>query len=205
MESKDQNVELIDEAIRRLLEERKSRGAAGESFFQGEDDKDDHLLLSRLLSQLESLKEGIHKAEALTGPGEITAATSEGGGLEAKDRNGGGGGGGEEFDKEEIVKELNNLKRQNTITHWLLSVMIVLTIAWQASEVTMLLKVKHGLSNPFRCVGSLFSSLFSGGSDQTRQNEKQKSDAFSSLKMPELPSVTDVSINGEKHLHATKF
>ena len=45
-------MELIDEAIRRLLEERKSRGASGESFFQGEDNKDDHLLLSRLLSQV---------------------------------------------------------------------------------------------------------------------------------------------------------
>ncbi|KAL6186317.1 hypothetical protein ACLB2K_042437 [Fragaria x ananassa] len=169
MESKDQNVELIDEAIRRLLEERKSRGASGESFFQGEDDKDDHLLLSRLRSQLESLKEGIHKAVALTGPGEITAATSEGGGLEAKDRN---GGGGEEFDKEEMVKELNNLKRRNTITHWLLSVMIVLTIAWQASEVTMLLKVKNGLSNPFSYVGDLFFEGF-GSKWTEREGEKR--------------------------------
>ncbi|PRQ39874.1 hypothetical protein RchiOBHm_Chr4g0429971 [Rosa chinensis] len=190
MESKHQNVELIDEAIKRLLEERRNnRGASGE-------DKDDHLLLSQLLSQLESAKgnsEEIQKAEASNEPGEVTA-TPEGGELEAKDKK---GGGGEEFDKEEIVKELKNLKRQNTITHLLLSVMVVLTIAWQASEVTLLLKMKHGLSHPFSCI----RGLFSGGSDQNGQDQKRKSDALPSLKMPDLPSVElpDIGLNGEKH------
>ncbi|KAM5568253.1 hypothetical protein ABKV19_016024 [Rosa sericea] len=200
MESKHQNVELIDEAIKRLLEERRNnRGASGESFSQGgDDDKDDHLLLSQLLSQLESVKgnsegEGIQKAEASTEPGEVTA-TSEGGELEAKDKK----GGGEEFDKEEIVKELKNLKRQNTITHWLLSVMVVLTIAWQASEVTLILKMKNGLSHPFSCI----RGLFSGGSDQTGQDQKRKSDALPSLKMPDLRcsvELPDIGLNGKKH------
>ncbi|XP_050374480.1 uncharacterized protein LOC126792017 isoform X2 [Argentina anserina] len=155
-------------------------------------------------SQLESVKgnvEGIQIAEALTEPieKEVTEI-SEGGEKEAKSKNEGGGGGGES-DKEEMVKELKSLKRQNTITHWLLSVMIVLTVAWQASEVAMLLKVKHGLSHPLSYVGSVFSSLFSGGSDQAAENEKQKNDTFTSLKMPELPSVElpDIGLHGKKH------
>ncbi|XP_061991513.1 uncharacterized protein LOC133709700 [Rosa rugosa] len=187
MESKHQkNVELIDEAIKRLLEERRNnRGASGEG-------DDDQLLLSQLLSQLESVKgnsEEIQKAEASNEPGEVTA-TSEGGELDAKDNKGGGG----EFDKQEIVRELKNLKRQNTITHWLLSVLVVLTIAWQASEMTLLLKMKHGLSHPFSCI----RTLFSGGSDQTGQDQKRKSDALPSLKMLDLPSVELPDI-GKKH------
>lgn len=45
MDSKDENVELIKEAIKRLLEERKNRDASA-------DDDDDRLLLSRLISQV---------------------------------------------------------------------------------------------------------------------------------------------------------
>lgn len=60
MESKDEHMELINEAIKRLLEERKnSRSSAGEGVSQGgggdDDDKDeDRLLLHRLLSQVRS-------------------------------------------------------------------------------------------------------------------------------------------------------
>lgn len=129
---------------------------------------------------------------------EITSC--EGGGeLEAS--GGGGEGEGEEIDKQEIVKELKKLKRQNTITHWLLSAMLVLTIAWQASEVTLLLKVKHGLSNPFKYCESLISGIFSGRSEQSRQDEKHQNDAYPCLKMPELPSVElpDIGFTAEKH------
>lgn len=45
MDSKDENMELINEAIKRLLEESKNRDASA-------DDDDDCLLLSRLLSQV---------------------------------------------------------------------------------------------------------------------------------------------------------
>lgn len=126
---------------------------------------------------------------------EITSC--EGGGeLEASD-----GGGGEEIDKQEIVKELNKLKRQNTVTHWLLSTMLVLIIAWQASEVTLIWKVKHGLSNPFSYFGSLISGIFSGRSEQSRQDEKHQNDAYPSLKLPDLPSVElpDIGLTAEKH------
>lgn len=61
MDSKDENMELINEAIKRLLEERKnSKSSAGEGVSQGGGDDDDgdkdedRLLLHRLLSQVRS-------------------------------------------------------------------------------------------------------------------------------------------------------
>lgn len=58
MDSKDENMELINEAIERLLEERKNRQSSpGEGVSQGgggDDDKDKDRLLRRLLSQVRS-------------------------------------------------------------------------------------------------------------------------------------------------------
>lgn len=61
---------------------------------------------------------------------------------------------------EEIIKELKNVKRQNTITHCLLTAMIVLTLTWQLSEVSLILKMKHGLSNPFKFIGGLITGFW---------------------------------------------
>ncbi|KAI5351925.1 PREDICTED: cleavage and polyadenylation specificity factor subunit 2 isoform [Prunus dulcis] len=197
MDSKDENVELINEAIKRLLEERKNRDASA-------DDDDDCLLLSRLLSQVESLKgnERIQKPEALTKPGELTSSAdgyqskpkSESGG----DKAGGDDGGSDEIDREEIIKELNKVKRQNTITHWLLSVMIVLTVAWQASEVTLLWKFKDGLSHPFKYFGDMLTGK---GAGKDSEEHKKEVPPLPCLKIPELPHVElpDMSLTGEQH------
>ncbi|GJU87618.1 hypothetical protein Tco_1295164, partial [Tanacetum coccineum] len=52
-------------------------------------------------------------------------------------------------EKAKIVKELKELKRQNFITQCLLSAMIVLTVTWQISEVSIILKLKDGVTHPF--------------------------------------------------------
>ena len=65
--------------------------------------------------------------------------------------------------EDEIVKELRNVKRQNTVTHWLLSGVIVLMLLWQISEVSLVLKikgVKDGLTSHFRGVGDFFNKAF---------------------------------------------
>ena len=58
MDSKDENLELINVAIKRLLEESKnSEASSADSVFQGGDDDDkdeDRRLLHRLLSQVRS-------------------------------------------------------------------------------------------------------------------------------------------------------
>lgn len=49
MDTKNQDLDLINIAIQKLLEERKNRQVLGDNFIE---DDDDQLLLSRLLSQV---------------------------------------------------------------------------------------------------------------------------------------------------------
>lgn len=100
---------------------------------------------------------------------------------------------------EEIIKELKNVKRQNSITHYLLTAMIVVTLAWQLSEVSLILKIKDGLSNPVKSAGGIIKGFFKGRSDVNVQDvmkqasEKQKQliepTYLPGLKIPELPHL----------------
>lgn len=102
-----------------------------------------------MFEQLESLKGG---EEEVTSPRADKA--------DAKSENGSRVGSGcGETDMEEILKELKAVKRQNTITHCLLSVLIVVTMVWQFSEVSIFLKVKDGFSHPFRSFGSMLVGM----------------------------------------------
>ncbi|KAL0408476.1 UNVERIFIED_CONTAM: hypothetical protein Sradi_1782000 [Sesamum radiatum] len=102
--------------------------------------------------------------------------------------------------KEEIMKELKEVKKQNLITHCLLTVMIVLTIAWQLSEVSLILKIKDGLSNPLRSVGGIIGGFFKGGRSvnvvqdvikQASEMQKQVTEPtyLPGLKIPDLPHL----------------
>jgi len=69
-------------------------------------------------------------------------------------------GGDVEDREEEVVKELENLKKQNRTTQWLVSALIVVTVAWQISEISLLLKLKRYLTHPFRSLGSMVTGVF---------------------------------------------
>lgn len=150
---------------------------------------------------MKSLKgnERLQKPEAITKPGEVTSS-ADGDQSEPKSESGGNkadgdDGGSNEVDREEIIKELNKVKRQNTITHWLLSVVIVLTVAWHASEVTLLWKFKDGLSHPFKYIGDMLTGK---GTDKDSEEHKQEVPPLPCLKIPELPPVElpDMSLTG---------
>jgi hypothetical protein len=55
----------------------------------------------------------------------------------------------------DIARDLNKIKRQNTVTHLLLGAVIVLTAVWQVNEVSFLLWVQRKLSNPFKSLGDM--------------------------------------------------
>ena len=61
--------------------------------------------------------------------------------------------GGSDIDKEEIVKEVKKVKRQNSVTYWLLSIMIFLTVAGQDLRCLSegYSKLKMDCNHPFKC------------------------------------------------------
>ncbi|XP_030542120.1 uncharacterized protein LOC115749436 [Rhodamnia argentea] len=225
------DLELVHVAIQRLLEDKKEEEeeeqkrkrppqASGDLVsFDGDGDGDgDHLLLSKLLSQVESLKasRAIKKPEASADTGvavnEVKAKSDATVGAAEPEAEEGKGGGQMEATPEEIVRELRKVKRQNTVTHWLLSAMIVLTLAWQLSEVSLILKVREGLSHPFRSIGSTITDFFKGPAVKGRDDMDKDADRRQSetigippLQMPEVPhfDVPDLIPNGENHSPAS--
>lgn len=102
----------------------------------------------------------------------------------------------DECSREDIVKELKKLKRQNLLTHCLLSVMIVVTVVWQLSEVSIILNVKDKISHPFRSLGNLISGMLKRPKtivDNTEKNssaqDHDETSVLPPLKIPELPHV----------------
>lgn len=93
---------------------------------------------------------------------------------------------------DEIVKELKKVKRQNFVTHCLLSVMIVLTVAWQLSEVSFIMKVKDGLNHPFRSFGSMLKGMVKvpdmNGQEADNKERGPESPSLPSL-IPEMPQM----------------
>ncbi|GKF15554.1 hypothetical protein Tco_0057016, partial [Tanacetum coccineum] len=104
-------------------------------------------------------------------------------------------------EKAKIVKELKELKRQNFITQCLLSAMIVLTVTWQISEVSIILKLKDGVTHPFRSIGGMLMSMIRPsktiGNDEDRDSSITsnlasnliESSPVHDLKIPELPRI----------------
>ncbi|KAK7311979.1 hypothetical protein RJT34_10491 [Clitoria ternatea] len=171
----DRKLELIDPAIHK-------------KFLHGQDDNNNKVQESIDLNhglskkQLEVLKgDGniLKQCEACSPP-EIQKTESE------NERLG-------NSENEEIMKELKKVKRQNFVTHCLLSVMIALTLTWQLSEVSLLLKVKDGVSHPFRSFGNMLKGMVKipdGNANQDDNKENPiESSSLPSLKIPDMPHV----------------
>lgn len=130
-------LEVVHIAIQQLLDERKKN----KKELVEDEDEDEDKLLSKLLTQVELLEKD-HK----NGDKEETSRNS----VENDVRI------------DEVVKEIKGVKRQNMITHCLLSVLIIATAFWQLSEVSILLAVKEKLSNPVKAIGDLFKGVLKG-------------------------------------------
>ncbi|KAK9277014.1 hypothetical protein L1049_006553 [Liquidambar formosana] len=187
METSKEKLELIHLAIHQLIEEKKKN--------RGDDDDDDHLLLSRLLSQLESLKGDGSPKQPDPSDESVFPAVGEVEKREAADEV--DGGSSEAAGTEEIVKELRKVERQNSKTHWLLSILIIFTVAWHLSEVSLILKVKRGLHHPFRSLGGFLTGMLKGrrmiGQDAEKLSSFTKRHQIEApplpLKIPEFPHL----------------
>ncbi|KAL4380225.1 uncharacterized protein [Arachis hypogaea] len=193
-------LEVIDNAIQKLIKENKNK-----AIYNDEDPETEYqLALTNLLSaashshlqQLEVLQrdDPLAQSEA-SSPSGSEASTV----MKTENKNADSCNGSTETN--EIVKELRKIKRQNFVTHCLLSVMIVLTMAWQLSEVSMIMKVKDGINHPFRSFGSMIKAMVKVNAQEDDNNNKEHDDESSSslgsLKLPEMPhmDVTNLGIN----------
>ncbi|CAH8299348.1 unnamed protein product [Eruca vesicaria subsp. sativa] len=153
MES-SKDVEVLTRAIEKLIDEKKNREAAGESFLE---DDDDQILLSRIISQLESpnpfQKVVETTKEEEEEPSIDSSSSSKGKGVDQREL---------EESVKEIAKDIKEVKRQNKVTHMLLSALIILTLTWQLSEYSMIYMMKERLSHPIKSIGGMFSGMFKG-------------------------------------------
>ncbi|GMJ08185.1 hypothetical protein like AT1G27300 [Hibiscus trionum] len=142
MES-NQDMEMINQAIHKLIEENRIEESSSDVKLS----QDDEQLLSRLLSQLESLQESKRSNVV-----EEETCTSV-------DKPKSNGNEEEISGEEDIVKELRAVKRQNSITHCLLSALILVTLIWELSEVSLIFKLRNGLNHPFKSFRTLLVGI----------------------------------------------
>ncbi|PHU15126.1 hypothetical protein BC332_16331, partial [Capsicum chinense] len=192
-------VEVIKKTIDQLMKEEQLQSKTchllDESFIAVDADDDDHgdeahhrqQLLSQILTQLDSLKEEtpVDQMNQSTNLEEAPVEAEEDGEKEEK-----------------VIKELRKIQKQNFITQCLLSAMLVFTLTWQLSEVSLILKMKDGLNHPFRSIGSMFTSWIKGPTpvklngregdlnDSAKQLKHQvEAMSLSKLKVPEFPHM----------------
>ncbi|XP_022155422.1 uncharacterized protein LOC111022569 [Momordica charantia] len=180
----EQRLELINLAIRRLIdEENNNKKSSDRSSVGDRDEPDDRTLLRNLLSQIESLKEEAESEEVESAVDTWKTKAKNSVREEIVDD--------ECSSREEIVRELKKVKRQNLVTHCLLSVMIVVTVVWQLSEVSIILNIKDKINHPFRSLGSFLSGILKRPKtivESTEKNSsKQDHDETAVLPHVELP------------------
>lgn len=113
-------------------------------------------------------------------------------GASAKDEK--GSEGAADIGMEEIVKELRVIRKQNTVTHWLLSVLIVTTAVWQMSEVSLLLYLKDRVKHPFKAIGGLITGSLgrSNESDAAKSNLSSKQHQIESIPLPHQIKMSEL-------------
>ncbi|KAL0925830.1 hypothetical protein M5K25_004200 [Dendrobium thyrsiflorum] len=158
-EDKKTKVDLLHAAVHQLLEHRR---------INSNRDREESLLLSRLLCQLESLDEDAH----------TTCLTKCPYGPKCYGAN-------QEDSIEKIAKELKSVKMQNRISHCLLTVMIIITAVWQMSEVSLLLSVREKLCNPLKIVGNLLRNSIKWGEKKSEIEEA----TWPLIEMPQVPDI----------------
>lgn len=142
------------------------------------------------LWQLESRKDDdIDQSELSTETKALISSGPEG--ASAKDDKGSEGA---DIGMEEIVKELRVIRKQNTVTHWLLSVLIVVTAVWQMSEVSLLLYLKDSVKHPFKAIGGLITGSLgrSNEYDATKSNSSSKQHQIESIPLPHQIKMSEL-------------
>lgn len=196
---KDRRLQLIDLAIQKHIHDKIDNNNNNNHHNLKDYETEYQLVLSQLLSVSEQL-ELSKRDETINQNKESNDKEKEN---EAVDD---GGGKGSENNDEEIIKEVKKVKKQNFVTHCLLSAMIVLTVAWQLSEVSLVWKVKEGINHPFRSFGNMVKdtmkdvkekvSDFKGKDDADDKENNESTSLTPSIMIPDITNNMDVPNKG---------
>ncbi|XP_016196957.1 uncharacterized protein LOC107638277 isoform X1 [Arachis ipaensis] len=190
-------LEVIDNAIQKLIKENKNKGI----YIDQDPESEYQLALTNLLSAASQQLEVLQRDDPLAQSEASSPSGSEASTIMKTENKNADSSCKGSTETNEIVKELRKIKRQNFVTHCLLSVMIVLTVAWQLSEVSIIMKVKDGINHPFRSFGSMIKAMVKVNAQEDDNNNKEHDDesssSLASLKLPEMPrmDVTNLGIN----------
>ncbi|QCE13085.1 hypothetical protein DEO72_LG11g78 [Vigna unguiculata] len=180
----DRRLQLIDNAIQKLIHDTNTNTNKVQESHHNNDAQYQNAL-SHLLSVSQS---NILKGEEIPEQYEgCRSSDTVGSVIEAKEGEDEGGG----SENDEIMKELKKVKKQNFVTHCLLSVMIVLTVVWQVSEVSLILQLKDGLSHPFRSFGNILKGMVKvpdvkGQDADDREELLESSSSLPSMVIPDM-------------------
>eukprot|EP00252_Welwitschia_mirabilis_P014504 TRINITY_DN3182_c0_g1_i1.p1 TRINITY_DN3182_c0_g1~~TRINITY_DN3182_c0_g1_i1.p1 ORF type:complete len:203 (-),score=31.27 TRINITY_DN3182_c0_g1_i1:247-855(-) len=98
----------------------------------------------------------------------------------------------------EVLKEVKNLKRQNHITHAILGIMVVSSLIWRFSELSVALLVKDQLGHPFRAIGSFLFGRFKGSESGNHKHQllpnMETSTVIQNFEVPHLPHIEIPSV-----------
>lgn len=86
---------------------------------------------------------------------------------------------------DEIVKEIRTVKRQNLITHGLLSALIVVTAVWQFKEASLLLSMKEMVTHPIKSVGNMIADFL----ELKKKKPVIEAHPLPPISVPELPRM----------------
>ncbi|KAJ4790923.1 hypothetical protein LUZ62_042169 [Rhynchospora pubera] len=172
-------LEMVQETLQQFMEERKLNSVT-ES--KERDEMEEDLLLSRLLSKLDSVKTEPELNDLTQAINCSDPSSSE----QQKE---------EVTDLKEIEKDIKIIKKQNRMTHRLLSALIIVTMAWQFGEISFFLAVKDKITHPVRSVGDMIKSALTG-------KEKKLSIEGALVPVPQLGAPE--SPNGSSLLLAPK-
>ncbi|GJS91048.1 hypothetical protein Tco_0773684 [Tanacetum coccineum] len=188
-------VEVIKDAIKQVMQEVGPSGdhktSSSSDDNDDDDEKHDQRLLSRLMSQLEKMESepeelpspAVSKTESAINGDSTNMNDNEVSKLKEDD---------DEDNKHKIVKELKKLNRQSFITNCLLSAIMVLTVTWQISQVSIILKVKDGVTRPFRSAGSLFTNIIKR---HTPNGNNEDTDSLTTSNLIESSPVHSLGIS----------
>ncbi|XP_042466599.1 uncharacterized protein LOC122049253 [Zingiber officinale] len=93
------------------------------------------------------------------------------------------------LERDAIAEEIRGVRKQNLVTHRLLSALIVVTLVWQLNEVSLLLMAREKLRNPLKAIGDAVKGLVRGCGRRRLQKQQIETNGLPPIPVPDQTRV----------------